>query len=150
MWLLLAVLAFGGCNRQPDGQLPEPQQERSVTLATSLEVEVAADVVRLTLHVTNPTTAAVRLEFPSAQRYDFAVLTTGGEEVWRWSADQMFAQVVGTETVPPSGTLRYRAEWRPGGRKGAFVALGVLTAQQHRSEQRSEFEVGREEPEPPS
>ena len=54
-------------------------------LVGSLEVAVAGDSALLTLHATNPGPEAVRLEFASAQRYDFEVWTLSGERLWRWS-----------------------------------------------------------------
>lgn len=135
------VLLLSGCNRMSDHPLPEPAGSEVPAMATTLEVEVAGEVVRLALHVTNSTTEPALLEFPSSQRYDFAIRTEAGESVWTWSADKMFAQVVGTETVPPGGTLSYRAEWNSEGRKGTFDAVGWLTAEGERREQRARFEL---------
>jgi len=142
-WVVVVILAGSGpgCSRAADQSLPQPAESEVSGLATTLEVEVAGDLVRLALHATNSTTEPIRLEFPSAQRYDFMIRTTAGEVVWSWSADKSFAQMLGAETVPPGGTLRYRAEWNSGGRKGSFEAVGWLTAFGKRLEQRTRFEL---------
>lgn len=138
---LAMLLGVAGCNRAADQAVPGPSGAEAPAMAVTLEVTVTEGVVRLALHATNTTTEPIRLEFPSAQRYDFAIRTVAGEGIWQWSADRMFAQVLGTETVPAGGTLSYREEWRPGGRKGEFEAVGWLTAEGQRLEQRARFEL---------
>lgn len=110
-------------------------------LVTSIEVEVGADTVRFVLHLTNSTAGPIRLEFPSAQRYDFVVRTPANAEVWRWSADQMFAQMISEESIPAGGSRQFMATWQPGSRTGAFVAEGRVTARNRAIEQRSAFEI---------
>lgn len=111
-------------------------------LAGSLEVKVAGDSVLLTLHATNVSGRALKLEYPSAQRYDFAVLDGAGATVWQWSADRQFAQVVSSEEVAAGGTVQYREAWRPGGRQGTFTAVGRLEASGQPLELRTEFRLG--------
>lgn len=143
-----AVLVIGlflpGCSTpRPAAETPpETAVVEAQRLVTSLEVEVRPAAVRFILHVTNPTRNAVRLEFSSGQRYDFVVREASGQELWRWSADQVFTQAMGTETVAAGGTLRYEAEWRPGNRSGTFTAVGRVTAQNAQLEQHATVELG--------
>lgn len=133
-------LLVGGCSAP--GALPESPEMVVVAegLATTLEVEVGASEVHLILHVTNPTSRAIRLEFPTAQRYDFLV-RSGDTEVWRWSADRMFTQAVGTETVAAGASLKYDAVWRPGTRSGQFIAVGRIMTGPTPYEKQAMFEV---------
>ena len=135
---LLALLGCGGNNRAGDTTTnPNPADaSASNRLASSVQVEVGANTVRLVLHVTNPTNQPVTLEFTSGQRYDFAIRTAAGADVWTWSADKLFIQALGSETIAPGATLNYTEVWEPGGRKGAFVAVArvVSTNQQIREE----------------
>jgi hypothetical protein len=112
----------------------------NVRLASSVQVEVGANDVRLVFHITNTTNQPVRLEFTSGQRYDFAVRSAAGAELWRWSASRSFMQALGSETMPPSGSLTYSEVWASGPRTGAFVAIAQLTATNHPIEQRANFE----------
>ena len=130
-------------NAPPGGQPKETRTEVAAEndLATSLQIEVGATAVRFVLHVTNPSTQPVTLEFASAQRYDFVVQTMAGAEVWRWSADQMFAQMLGEDTLAPGASRDYSETWQPGARSGVFVAIGKLTAMKHRAEQHATFEI---------
>ena len=140
--LLLFTLACGGANRvEPDRADTPASGENTSTLASSVEVEVRGDSVRLVLHVTNPANRPVVLEFTSGQRYDFAIRTAAGADVWRWSADKSFIQVLGSETIPPGGTVDYSEVWMPGDRTGSFVAVAELTATNYRVREQAPFEI---------
>jgi hypothetical protein len=136
--LLTAAAACGG---RTDG---EAVTERGVPadLVASLDVRVLGDTVDMGLHVANAAADPVELEFATAQRYDFAVLTLEGEEVWRWSSDQMFAQVLGSERVGNGNTLEYRATWPAAApAPGRYIAEGQLVAQNRPVTLRTEFEL---------
>ena len=141
---LLAALATGwvACTPRESAEMTDGAAESNAgTLVTTMEVEAGGEMVRLTLHVTNPTTEPVDLEFPSSQRYDFAISRVDGESVWHWSAARSFAQALGTETLPGGGSLRYEAEWPSEGRSGEYVATGEVTALNHDIRQSVRFEL---------
>ncbi len=110
-------------------------------LSPTLAVRVDGDTVRMVLQVTNAGPDAVSIEFGSAQRFDFAVRDAAGSEVWRWSADRGFAQMLGSEQVGPGETLKWEASWVPGGRVGMFEAIGVVTSSSHPIELATPFDV---------
>jgi hypothetical protein len=56
-------------------------------------------LVRLTLRNTHA--QPVTLSFSSSQRYDMRVWNDKGQVVYTWSADKLFAQVLGSEVVGP-------------------------------------------------
>lgn len=110
-------------------------------LVASLQVATFADSVRFALQVTNAGSAPVELEFPSGQTHDF-VVTRGGAEVWRWSADRMFTQALRGETLAPGETRAFEGTWRaPAGTGGELVARGFLTARGRRAEQQAGFRL---------
>jgi hypothetical protein len=111
-------------------------------LVTTLQVETTADSLRFSLAVTNAGAAPLTLRFPTAQRYDFAVLD-GARELWRWSADRGFGQALGTETLAPGQTRTWTEAWRPAAalRGRPLTAVGVLTSSSHRVERRSPVRV---------
>jgi hypothetical protein len=83
--------------------------------------------IALTLEVANRGPRLVTLQFRTAQRYDIAVRDSQGREVWRWSAGQMFAQVLGEEILPPgSGALTYRVILRERFDPGRYTAVGII------------------------
>ena len=65
----------------------------------------AGEALKLTVTVENRGTQPVTLTFRTAQRFDVRVQDAAGREVWRWSADRMFAQATGEERLAP-GTRR--------------------------------------------
>jgi len=78
----------------------------------------------MTLTLLNRGSQPVRLLFATSQRYDFVVKDDAGNEVWRWSADQLFAQVLAEETLAPGGTLTFGETWDQRDNSGAQVAPG--------------------------
>jgi len=112
-----------------------------IELVPTLSVVVAGDSVRFTLRVANDGAAPVTLSFGSAQRYDFAVVDGAGTVVWRWSADQMFAQVAGEETVEPGDVLEYGASWDAGDREGEYRAEARLVSSNQPLELTTLFEL---------
>ena len=142
---LILLLATSGCGAKDGPEANPPNADLNdagaATLASSVEVEVVADTVRVVLHVTNPTNQPVRLEFSSAQRYDFAIRTAGGMDVWTWSADKGFAAALGSETIAPGGSLDYSEVWKAGNRKGSFVAVAQLTSTSHPIREQAAFSI---------
>jgi hypothetical protein len=143
--VLLLLAAALGCGTKDGPEVNPPDADGAVegapALASSVEVEVVADTVRMVLHVTNPTNQPVRLEFSSGQRYDFAIRTAAGADVWTWSADKQFMQMLSSEVVAAGATLDYAETWLAGNRKGAFVATASLTSTSHPIREQAAFQV---------
>lgn len=128
-------------SREQAGRAGDEDSLTSVPLATSVQVEVDSSTARMVLHVTNPSSQPVTLEFTSGQRYDFAVRTAGGADVWRWSAARSFMQALGTETIEPGATVRYAENWEFGKRTGSFVVVAELVATNHPVTETATFEI---------
>lgn len=126
----------------PPAPLPPPQTVTSSELITSLSVETG-DTVRLTLQVTNPSTAPVAVTFSSGQSYDFVVRPAGaGAEVWRWSADMGFTQALRTLTLGPGETWTFTERWTPPpGLRGEFAAIARLTSSDRPVERTATFRL---------
>jgi hypothetical protein len=70
----------------------------------------------------------VRLQFSTSQRYDLTILGADGDEIWRWSAERAFAQVMGEEVLGPSRReLVYRQRVSAPERPGAYTLAGRIT-----------------------
>lgn len=118
-----------------------PSARGADPLVSSLQVAAFADSVSFALQVTNTGSAPVELEFPSGQTHDF-VVSRGGAELWRWSADRVFTQALRVDTLAPGETRAFRGSWRvPAGTAGELVARGFLTAGGRRAEQRAAFRL---------
>ena len=66
-----------------------------------------APVIRMALRVFNHSYMPVTFDFTTSQRYDFAIYNSNGTEVWRWSDDKAFLQVLGQVTLEPGESVRY-------------------------------------------
>jgi hypothetical protein len=105
----LALLAGCAGAEPPEAERAGSAQGAAVSLVPTLAVVVSGDSVRFTLRVVNGGPSAVDLTFGSGQRFDFVVSDSAGVEVWRWSADRMFAQATASEVIEAGGVLEYAA-----------------------------------------
>jgi hypothetical protein len=135
----LFTLACAG----PNGRAGAVDEDRWMVagVASSLEIGIASEGVRLVFHVTNASAEPVSFTFPTSQRYDFYVEDDTGERLWQWSADRAFLQVITEATLEPGETWTMDAAWQHGGRSGTFVGVGRLVAADRPVEQRSAFEL---------
>jgi hypothetical protein len=82
------------------------------------------------------------LGFRTSQRYDLLIQNAQGQEVWRWSAEQMFAQMLGQEVLSPNGgKLTYHVVVREQIPRGAYTAIGVVPAVDARLSARLEITI---------
>jgi hypothetical protein len=151
---LVAILA-GSCGG-PAGRGDAAQGTRGApafpaeTLAVSVGLDSGSYAIGepmvMRLCAVNRSVGALVLEFPTSQRFDF-VVEAGGKPVWQWSADKMFAQVLGRETVAPGDSLVYEARWdqvladgtNPG--LGAYTIRGILKTRPEVASQGRRFGV---------
>lgn len=100
-----------------------------VTLATDKPAYAPGEPITFTLRVVNGTPKPVRLSFRTAQRFDLVVEDAQGREVWRWSAGRLFTQVLGAETLDPSGG-EFVAQAITEGKfpSGIYTAKGTIPA----------------------
>lgn len=140
--LVLATVAAAAACRPASEAAPAPHSAYRGPLASSLQVEVLGDSVRLVLQVTNGTNQPVPVTFPSGQTYDFSVYD-GGETAWTWSADRSFIQQVRMVTLAPGETQSHSETWVvPAALRGKRLrAVGRMTSSNHAVEQSTEFRV---------
>jgi hypothetical protein len=68
------------------------------------------------------------LEFSSSQRYDFQIADRAGTVAWHWSADRMFAQMLGSERLAPGATREFRERFEGRLPAWTYVATGTIPA----------------------
>ncbi len=120
----------------------------------TLQVELSADHetyrlgedVQMSLSVSNTGAAPAVFNFPTGQRYDFAV-RQGSREIWRWSKGRAFTQAATALTVGVGETLRFRELW-PGldasgapVEPGTYTLVGWVTAQGQETLTQSSMEI---------
>ena len=110
------------------------------SIASSLDVSVK-EGVGFAFHVTNNSSKAIELIFPSGQTHDFTVVDAAGREVWRWSGERMFTQALRNTVLEAGETQSFDGRWDAAGRRGAFTAVATLKSTNHPVETRVEFTV---------
>lgn len=88
----------------------------------------AGEEVTVALSVTNTGGAPASVTFRSGQRFDLIIRRPRGDEVWRWSHDKAFIQIVQTIMVQPQETLAFSASWDQGDFQGRRVDPGSYEA----------------------
>jgi len=107
-------------------------------LDSTLEVTVG-DGVQFRFTVVNAGDTPVELTFRDACRADFAV-HEDGEEVWRYSDDRMFAQVVTDADLQPGETAAFEETW-PDPAPGDYTAEATLRVPEDDVTARTPFSV---------
>lgn len=100
-----------------------------MTLSGHLEPRIEADRVEFVFTVENEGSDAELLRFNDGQEAD-VVVRAAGQEVFRWSADRMFMQVIHQVELEPGETEVYEMEWE-NPPSGEFTAEAMLTAENH-------------------
>src|SRR5262245_5185734 len=99
----------------------------SLLLRADKAVYAEGEPLELTLEVVNRSLRPVTLQYRNYQRYDFLIRNAQGQEVWRWSAGQMFAQILSEETLAPDGkNLTYRTVTLLPLMRGSYTIIGVV------------------------
>ncbi|MCS4540909.1 MAG: BsuPI-related putative proteinase inhibitor [Euryarchaeota archaeon] len=99
-----------------------------------LKVTISADkpeywsgqIVNMTVTILNNGPNPITIEFASSQRYDFIILKNNNE-IWRWSADKAFAQVIGSVTLQPGEKQSYFETWKTT-QVGTYTLIGIITS----------------------
>jgi len=122
--LLLCTLIAVTASAAP---LAVDRVEGALALRASLNKAVFApgEPVEITLVGRNRGTAPLAVTFPSGQHHDVIVRRRGGREVWRWSHDKAFIQVVQTVVLRPQEARTYRVAWDQRDLRGRRVAPGA-------------------------
>ncbi len=110
---------------------PEPDADEGLQLLVAADRASYApgEPVRAVVRLQNLGEAPVTLAYPSAQRFELAVLDEDGREIGRWGADRAFLQVLGEETLPPGESLGWEAELPAPDAPGPFHLQARIPAQ---------------------
>jgi hypothetical protein len=128
--LTIALVAGGGPTMAVETEMVG---RLSLFISTDKPVYKVGEPIVLSLRLVNGTQDEVRLEFNDSQRYDFVIRDPAGKEVWRWSRDQFFAQVIGSEIVGPARPqLEFQTRFSGALDQGVYRIEGTLPARGHR------------------
>lgn len=120
-----------GCvdSTQPGSTPPVTMPWRD-SLAATLGTAVAGGDVTFTFTVKNTRDTTAYVRFNDAQQFDVRVWDANDSLVWRWGADQAFAQSLTTRTLAPGESMTFVAHWKPAS-AGQYHAMAYLTSASH-------------------
>jgi hypothetical protein len=130
----------------------QPQQPQPEPAGLKLELKLnkpsykLKESITLTLTITNQSKESFKDSFRSSQEYDF-IVKQDNKEVWRWSADKFFAQVITEFTLAPGKSKSFEEVWEQvdnegkGILAGKYQAIGILTTRPERSSNSVSFEI---------
>jgi hypothetical protein len=110
-----------------------------MTLQSSVTATVGANQVEFEYTVENAGDGPEEIQFRSALNADFAVLEDG-EEIWRASDGQMFAQMIQTETLDAGDTETFTGDWDDPS-PGDYAVVAELNTTGDSAEARTDFSV---------
>ncbi|MGV6858068.1 MAG: BsuPI-related putative proteinase inhibitor [bacterium] len=109
---ILFVLILSACS---DTTPPPSGVELSFSVVDKFDQPSAAfvqgDTLTLRLTIENKADTEQRLQFSTAQLYDFEVTDLDGNRVWLWSDGQVFAQALTELTLSPQQQLDLDTHW---------------------------------------
>ncbi|QKY19585.1 hypothetical protein B4589_004025 [Halolamina sp. CBA1230] len=101
-------------------------------LETSLRSQRRDGALAFDLTVENRGDDPVELTFPDAQRLRVSLYPADADgeaaPIWRSDADRMFAQVLGSETIPAGESVTFSTAWKEP-EPGEYHAVGEMTCQ---------------------
>lgn len=125
--------ALTACSRSAGPERTENQAQMTagslhLTLQTDQSTYRSGEPITLVLILDNRSNLTTTLRFSSGQRYDFQIAGASGATAWTWSADQVFIQSLGSESLAPDGTLEYREQFTGQLAPGEYTVTGSITA----------------------
>lgn len=126
LWVMIGLLA-ASAGAQP---LTVERTDGAMRLEASLTQRVFApgEQVEVMVSVRNVSTAPLGIVFNSGQRLDLIVRRPRGDEVWRWSHDKAFTQVIQTLLLRPQESSVLRVAWDQRDLQGRRVDPGNYEA----------------------
>lgn len=152
--LLMFMFFLFGCTRQetPPKEIPmtNPAQEGAEGLKIELKLNKTSyklkEPITMSLTVANKSKETFRDSFRSSQEYDF-VVKQENKEIWRWSADKFFAQVITEFTLAPGKSKSFKEIWEQVNNEGKSVpagmyqVIGILATRPERSSNTVSVEI---------
>lgn len=111
---VFVVLALGACNGGGDSG---SASDFVVTVRTTDKFDqpsisfVQGDPIKIILTITNVSSTAKTLSFPSSKQYDFVVQDNSAVEIWRWSVGKAFTTTVTSYVLAPGNVQTFTYQW---------------------------------------
>ena len=129
LWATLAISVGVACGIQSSpGSGGATSAAPAVAVSVDRDRYLSGDSIEVTLTLSNASDSTIALRFSSAQRYDFLLRDSAGVEIWRWSDERGFAQMLGTEALDPGVPWSFSHTLSSPMIPGHYTISGVITA----------------------
>ncbi len=124
--VLLVVVSLGAAATQTTVD----QVEGNLRVEASIPrvAYASGELVDVTLTVHNRGERPITITFASGQRYDLLIRRPRGDEVWRWSHDKAFTQIVQTLALRAGEAVSFKEAWDQRDLQGRRVDPGTYEA----------------------
>ena len=138
-WLLMAVVVSGcgGGESEPTSSPTGAANPTPTVLPFPFEGPVGIDLTtygvfhkqgeRLLLTITVAASEPITLYYRTTQRYDIVISDAEGKEMWRWSRDKAFGEVLEQVSLQASETRSFDESWDQRDNDGQPVPTGNYT-----------------------
>jgi hypothetical protein len=127
---------------QLQGSSRATSREKKSPVSAQISVRRSDGNIQLALRVVNTGKKKVEIKFPSGQTYDFVVLDSAGNEMWRWGNDRMFTQAVRNKLLGAGEALDYEESLKSKPlTPGRYLARATLTSANYPLVEEAEFTV---------
>lgn len=132
---IIAVMVFSALGLWLTASGNATSEERNMNYGISMIIDKmrysVGEPIKMTLKVFNYTEEKFAFQFNTSQRYDFIIEDGEGKEVWRWSKDMMFTQMLGEEILGPNNSeVIYTAEYKGKLSSGYYKITGIFVARE--------------------
>lgn len=98
-----------------------------IILSTNKGTYSKGEPIIIKLKIFNCSDEEIVFHFRSSQRFDFSILKEK-EEIWRWSKDRFFAQVLGKVILEQDKIIIYEEKFEAELKAGSYQVMGKLTS----------------------
>lgn len=114
----------------PEQEGEEPGGDENVVekLQTNLSIQSEKDEATFKISLKNTSDHSVKVTIPSGQKYEIVVTDTNGKEVYRYSIDKMFIQMIEEMELKPGEEKVWEEPWDYTSNDGTRLAPGEYKA----------------------
>jgi len=127
-WKTEGVYSMSNLNVKPIDISSNQLEGFGIILSTNKGTYTIGEPILIKLKIFNRSSKEIIFHFRSSQRFDFSIFK-GEKEIWQWSKDKFFAQVLGELILEPDKIIVYEEKFEDELEIGSYQISGELTAE---------------------
>lgn len=127
-WKVEGGYAMSGSNPKLTETSLNQLEGFGILLSTDKNTYSIGEPIIIKLKIFNFGSEEVIFYFRNAQRFDFSILKEE-EEIWQWSKNKFFTQVLGEVVLEPGKVIIYEEKFEEGLEAGYYKVIGKITSE---------------------